>query len=242
MMFIEILLIIACVVILLLLMLLLIKILYIIFAGKKLSNPEIDNDQPTVSSIYWDDTNQLEYPSHAQYSSTSKTPMVVQINPRGILTKNGSRTIYKFWNRNSNMHEDISTLSTDCLFKLHFFDLKNFQPSSEDIHVPHLKRKECFVVLELYSGGYLHYDIDNLKYYSFDEPDIKNYTTPIEMVKGTDNRFFSLKKTNKELNYILKHMASNNIVVSQSGNMRPLIKMREHSKTPDETNTVTLVQ
>lgn len=192
------------------------------YASKGTSDPD-----------YWLDTNTRNaytFPSPARLSYSLEKPIIMRANNIGVFGKNGTR-IGWIW---SSPEEDSNKQDNDDpkLFKLHYFDLKNFEP--EDKGKPHWERAESYVVLECASGGFMYSDMVT-EYPSYGL-DVTFKHPAVADTNYTDDRFFSMHEhvVDDVKYFYLKHLASGYLVSAKGGAAGPFPTLKYMSGGPSE--------
>lgn len=202
-----------------------------------------DNNEGKGSSIpgisdpaYWRNANPTEaydLPSPARLSYSMEKPIILRANNIGVFGKEGLRILW-FWCKPEETHK-INDDNDPILFKLHYFDLMNFEPSEKDKVRPHWERAKSYVVLECASGGFVcsgDLSIDYPTYYLY----VTSEAPAVADTIYTDDRFFSvhehLAKDGVKHLY-LRHLSSNYLVSTKEGGVDP-IPFLKTSNTPSE--------
>lgn len=194
-------------------------------ASKGTSDPDYWLDAKT-DKVY-------ELPCPARLSYSVEKPIIVRANDIGVFGKNGSRIAWVFSKpeNNSNIQDDDDLR----LFKLHYFDLKNFKPSETDMVKPHWERTESYVVLQCASGGFLHSDMST-EYPSYGL-DVTLSALAVTDTNYTDDRFFSVHVHHAEAgvkHLYLKHLTSGYMVSVKGGFAEPVPTLKYMSSGPSD--------
>ena len=190
----------------------------------------------TSDPDYWLDAvpgEAYELPSPARLSYSVEKPIIIRANQIGVFGKNGSRIEWVFSKAedNSNIQDDDDPR----LFKLHYFDLKNFEPLENDMVKPHWERTKSYVVLECASGGFMYSDMS--KEYPSYGLNVTSSTPAVTDTKSTDDRFFSVNKhyvKDGVKHLCLKHLASGYMVSVKGGFVKPIPTLKYMSREPSE--------
>ena len=234
-------------VIFLVVLLKIIRIVIIDRATKETDKEHLESDEGEKNSTtpisegasdptYWHDAKPDEayvLPSPVHLSYSVKKPIILRANHIGVFGKNGSSIawIYNKPEDNNNIQDDKDPK----LFKLHYFDLKNFEPLKEDMVKPHWERDKSYVVLECASGGFMHSDMS--KEYPSYGLDVTFSAPTVTQTRYTDDRFFSVHKHYVEdgvKHLYLKHLASDCILSTGDGAVKPIPKLKFLTSEPSD--------
>ena len=219
---------------------------------KETEDSEYDNDEEEGSSTpissftsrgtsdpkYWlnaKDDEAYVVPSPARFSYSVEKPIIIRANERGVLGKNGSQIVWTFCKpkENSTIQDDEDPV----LFKLHYFDLKNFQPSEKDMVKPHWERDKSYVILECASGGFVYSDMSE-EYPSY-RLAVTTSTPAVKDTTYTDDRFFAVHQHRIEAgikHLYLTHLSSQHIVSVKSGFTSPVPILKYMSNGPTDVD------
>lgn len=205
---------------------------------------EISTSTPTSSFTsrgtsdpnYWlnaKDDEAYVVPSPARFSYSVEKPIIIRANEIGVFGKEGTRIVWFFFKPeyNSSIQNDEDPL----LFKLHYFDLKNFQPSEEDMVKPHWERDKSYVVLECTSGGFMYSDMSE-EYPSYNLA-VTSSAPAAKDTTYTDDRFFAVHQHRVEdgvKHLYLTHLSSQYIVSAKSGVVGPIPTLKYMSSGPTD--------
>lgn len=190
----------------------------------------------TSDPDYWLDAKPDEaydLPSPARLSYSVEKLIIIRANHIGVFGTDGSKVEWAVsrLEDNSNIQDDDDPR----LFKLHYFDLKNFKPLKEDMVKPHWERAKSYVVLECASGGFVYSDMSE-EYPSY-SLGVTLSAPKVTDTNYTDDRFFSVHEHHvvagvKHL--YLKHLASGCMVSVKGGFVRPIPTLKYVSGEPSE--------
>lgn len=190
----------------------------------------------TSDPDYWLDANSddvYDLPSPARLSYSVEKPIIMRTIHGGVFGKNGGQIkwFYSSPEGNSNIQDDDDPR----LFKLHYFDLKNFEPLKEDMVKPHWERAKSYVVLECASGGFIHNDMS--REYSSYGLHVTSLAPAAANTNYTDDRFFSVHEHHVEAgvkHLYLKHLASGYMVSVKAGFVEPIPTLKYISGGPSD--------
>ena len=173
----------------------------------------------TSDPSYWRNARDDEayvLPSPASLSYSVEKPIIMRANDIGVFGRDGKKIVWIFCKP-----EESSSIQDDedpVLFKLHYFDLKNFQPSEEDMLKPHWERAKSYVVLECTTGGFMYSDM-SVEYPSYNLA-VTSSAPAVKDTTYTDDRFFAVHQHHEEAgvkHIYLTHLSSQYIVSLKSG-------------------------
>nr|GBG35353.1 wsv457-like protein [Hemigrapsus takanoi nimavirus] len=206
--------------------------------GSSTSSTSTSTSEGSSDPSYWLDANLDrvgELPSPARLSYSVEKPIIVRSNDLGVLSKNSSQIewLYSPPAFNSKIQDD----DDDRLFKLHYFDLKNFQPSKKNMVKPHWDRDMSYVVLECASGGFLHSDMS--PEYPTLRLGVTRSASAVTDTNYTDDRFFSVNEhdvVDGVKHLYLKHLASGYIISVRDGFVAPVPFLKYMSSGPSNVD------